>query len=58
MSSGSGFMKGIGAGVAVGCVAGALGSMYMRNNKKGMKKNIGKALRNVGNLVDNVTGMF
>lgn len=54
----TGFMRGIGIGVAVGGVAGAIGSIYMRNNKKGLKKNIGKALRNVGDLMDDVTGMF
>ena len=53
----SGFMKGIGMGVAVGCVAGAMGSKAM-HGKKRLKKNVGKALRNVGELVDNVTGMF
>ncbi len=53
-----GFMKGIGMGIAVGCVAGAVGSSYMHANKKGLKKNVGKALRSVGNLVDDVTGMF
>lgn len=53
-----GFMKGVGMGIAVGCVAGAIGNSYMHQNKKGLKKNVGKALRNVGELVDNVTGMF
>lgn len=52
----SGFMKGIGMGIAVGCVAGAMGNSYMKSNKKGLKKNVGRALRNVGDLVDNVTG--
>lgn len=53
-----GFMRGIGIGVAAGCVAGAVGSMYVNTNRKGLKKNIGKALRNVGDLMDDVTGMF
>ena len=44
-------------GVAVGCIAGAVGSRAM-HGKKSLKKNVGKALRNVGELVDNVTGMF
>ena len=52
-----GFMKGVGMGVAVGCIAGAVGSRAM-HGKKSLKKNVGKALRNVGELVDNVTGMF
>ena len=40
----SGFMKGIGMGIAVGCVAGAMGNSYMKSNKKGLKKNVGRAL--------------
>lgn len=54
----TGFIKGIGMGIAVGTAVGAMSSMYVRNNKKGIKKNIGKALRNVGSLMDDVTGMF
>ena len=54
----AGFMKGVGMGIAVGCIAGALGNNYMHSNKKGIKKNVGKALRNVGDLMDNVTSMF
>ena len=42
----SGFMKGIGMGIAVGCVAGAMGNSYMKSNKKGLKKNVGRALDN------------
>ena len=42
----------------VGCIAGAVGNSYMHSNKKGLKKNVGKALRNVGDLMDNVTSMF
>ena len=54
----SGFMKGIGMGIAVGCIAGAVGNSYMHSNKKGLKKNVGKALRNVGYLRDIVPSMF
>ncbi len=54
----SGFIKGVGMGMAVGCIAGAVGNSYMHSGKKGLKKNVGRALRNVGELVDNVTSMF
>lgn len=30
-------------GIAVGCVAGAMGNSYMKSNKKGLKKNVGRA---------------
>ena len=52
------FVKGAGMGIAVGCIAGAVGNSYMHANKKGLKKNVGKALRNVGDFMDNVTNMF
>ncbi len=52
------FVRGVGMGAMVGIAVGAVGSMYVRKNKKGLKKNIGKALRNVGDLVDDVSGMF
>lgn len=53
-----GFVKGAGMGIALGCVVGAVGSSYMRHNKKGIKKNVGKALHSVGDLMENVTSMF
>ncbi len=53
-----GFLKGIGMGVAVGSIAGAIGYGYVQHNKKGIKRNVGKALHNVSELVDNVNSMF
>ena len=52
------FVKGAGIGIMMGSVAGMAGYGYMQSHKKGMKKNVSKALRNMGDLVDNVTGMF
>ncbi len=52
------FVKGVGMGMAVGAIAGAVGQSMMHKNKRGIKKNVGKALRNMGELVDNVTGMI
>jgi len=51
-------MKGIGIGMALGCVAGAVGSYYLYDNRKGIKRNMGRALRSVGELVDTVTSCF
>ena len=52
------FVKGMGIGLAVGCMAGAVGNQYMHSGKKGLKKNIGKALRNMSNLVEEVGDIF
>ncbi len=50
--------KGVGIGMALGCVAGAIGSYYLYDNRKSVKRNMGRALRSVGDLVDTVTGFF
>ncbi len=50
--------KGVGIGMALGCVAGAIGSYYLYDNHKSVKRNMGRALRSVGDLVDTVTGFF
>lgn len=52
------FMKGAGMGAVIGMAVGAAGSMYMRANKKGLKKSVGKALKNVSNIVDDVSALF
>lgn len=52
------FVKGMGIGVLVGCVAGAVGNQYMHSGKKGFKKSMGKALKNVSELVEEVSDMF
>lgn len=51
-------VRGIGIGMALGCMAGAVGSYYLYDNRKGIKKNMGRALRSVGDLVDDVTNFF
>ncbi|MCL2487436.1 MAG: hypothetical protein FWE80_02005 [Oscillospiraceae bacterium] len=53
-----GFMKGIGVGVTLGCVAGSTGYCYVRRNKRGVKRNVGKILKTLGSLVESITGMF
>lgn len=52
------FVKGMGLGVVVGCVAGAVGNQYMHSGKKGLKKNVNKALKNMSELVEEVSQMF
>ena len=54
----SNFVKGVGMGVALGCTAGVMGSYLMKKNKKGIKNNAGKAIHSIGDLLENVTGMF
>jgi len=51
-------MKGIGVGVTLGCVAGSTGYCYVRRNKRGVKRNVGKILKTLGSLVESITGMF
>lgn len=52
------FLKGMGVGAAIGCAVGAVGACYVQKNKKGIKRNAGRALRSFGDLLDNVTDMF
>lgn len=52
------FLKGMGLGLLAGCAVGAMGYGYVKQHKRGFKKNMGKALRNMSDLVDSVNGMF
>lgn len=52
------FMKGMGMGVALGCTAGVVGVTMLKKNKKGLKRNAGRALHSFGDLLENVTDMF
>ena len=53
-----GFFKGMFMGLLAGGVLGAMGACYMRRNRRGVKRNVGHALRTVGDLADSVLGMF
>ena len=53
----SSFAKGIGAGMVAGVALAATGSMMMKNNKN-VKKSVNKAVKTMGNLLDNVTYMM
>ncbi|OJU13652.1 MAG: hypothetical protein BGN88_06495 [Clostridiales bacterium 43-6] len=53
----SGFIKGVGTGMVAGMAVAATGSMLMKSNK-GIKKNAGKAIKAVGDFVENVQFMM
>jgi len=53
-----GFVKGAWIGIMLGCAAGIIGSCYVKDHRRGVKKNVGKALHSVSSLVESVTSMF
>lgn len=53
-----GFFKGLAVGMLAGGALGMLAAGYMRRNRRGLKRNMGHALRTVGDLTDSVLGMF
>jgi hypothetical protein len=53
-----GFAKGIGAGIAAGMTVGIVGSQMMMRDKRHFKRNAGKAVHAIGDLIDNVQYMF
>ena len=53
-----GFVKGVAVGMVPGIAVGVMVSCYMRNNRRGLKRHVGKALHSAGDLVDNVLGIF
>lgn len=52
------WMKGVGIGMIAGCAVGIAGCCYVKTHKRGFKRNMSKALRNMSELVENVNGMF
>lgn len=52
------FAKGMGIGLAVGCMTGAVANQYMHSGKRGLKKSVGKALKNMSELVEDLGEMF
>ena len=52
------YLKGMGLGVMVGCIAGVTGACMLKKSKKGLKANAGRALHSIGDLLENVTDMF
>lgn len=55
--SGFRFIKGAAAGMAIGAVAATVGTAMIKN-KKGFKKSAGKAIRAVGDIMENVQYML
>ncbi len=52
------FAKGMGLGLVVGCMAGAVANQYVHNGKKGLKRTAGKALKNLSGLMEDLGDMF
>ena len=52
------FCKAMLIGLAAGMAVGAAGICYLKSHKKGFKRSVGKALRSVGDLVDQMGEMF
>ncbi len=52
------FAKGMGIGLAVGCAVGVIANQYVHSGKKGMKKTVGKALKNMSELAEELGEMF
>ena len=52
-----GIAKGVGVGMLAGAAAVTVGSMLIKD-KKHLKKNAGKAIHAVGDLIDNVEYML
>lgn len=52
------FAKGMGLGLAVGCLAGAVANQYVHSGKKGMKKTVGKAMKNLSEFAEDIGDMF
>ncbi len=52
------FWKGMGLGLMVGTAAGVTGCCYIKRHRKGFKRNMSRALRNMSELVDTMNGMF
>jgi len=52
------FLKGMGLGLMAGAAAGVAGCCYIKRHRKGFKRNMSRALRNMSELVDSMNGMF
>ena len=53
-----GFIKGMGVGLVVGCMAGVAANQYMSTGNRGVKKTVNKALDNIRSLVEELGDMI
>ena len=53
-----GFIRGMFMGLLAGAALGAMLVCYLHRNRRGVKRNVGHALRTVGDLADSLIGMF
>lgn len=53
-----GFARGMGAGIAAGMTVGIVGAQMMLRDKRHFKRNAGRAVHAIGDLIDNVQYMF
>ena len=51
-------VKGVGLGMIAGATVAVVGERMMKTDKKQMKKNAGKAIRDMGEVIDGVQYMF
>ncbi len=51
-------VKGVGLGMIAGATVAVVGERMMKTDKKQMKKNAGKAIRAMGEVIDGVQYMF
>ncbi|HIS49059.1 MAG TPA: hypothetical protein IAA80_00955 [Candidatus Gallacutalibacter pullistercoris] len=51
-------VKGVGLGMLAGAAVTMVGSQMMKADKKQMKKNAGKAVRAMGDVIEGVQYMF
>ena len=52
------FAKAMGLGLAVGCMAGAVANQYMHSGKRGVKKTVNRAMKNLSDLAEDLGEMF
>ena len=52
------FIRGMGLGLITGMAAGVTACCCIKRHKRGFKRRVSRALRNMSELADNVNSMF